>query len=79
MHKTYRNTSTVSLRINEEKSEYVVVNRRREGRQVEKTLESYEFKKMTEFKYLGTMITQLNNMEIKILKGSKWAISANIL
>jgi hypothetical protein len=30
---------------------------------------SYSFKKVSKFKYLGTMITLLNNMEYEILKG----------
>jgi len=42
----------------------------RYGRQAEEFLkvEPYSFKNISQFKYLGTMITQSNNMEYEILK-----------
>lgn len=49
---------------NEEKTEYMVASGRGEGRQTEKTLKmgTFKLKKMTQFKYLGIVITQSKNM-----------------
>jgi len=61
----------VGLQINEEKkTEYMEISRQRYGRQVEDFLKvgPYSFKNVSQFKYLGTMITQSNNMEYEILK-----------
>jgi hypothetical protein len=60
----------VSLKINEDKTEYMEVRRRLDGRQTEEFLKVgfYCFKKVSEFKYLATIITQLNNVEYEILK-----------
>jgi len=60
----------VGLQINEEKTEYMEISRQRYGRQVEDFLKVglYSFKNVSQFKYLGTMITQSNDMEYEILK-----------
>jgi len=60
----------VGLQINEEKTEYMEISRQRQGKQAEEFLKvgPYSFKNVPQFKYLGTMITQLNNMEYEILK-----------
>lgn len=73
MLKTYRNGKKMALQINEGKTEYMEVRIRRDERQTEKTLKvrPYSLKKVSKFKYLGTMITQSNNIEYEILKGFK--------
>jgi hypothetical protein len=47
----------VNLQINEEKTDYIDIRRRRDGRQTEEFLKvgSYSSKKLSEFKYLGTI------------------------
>jgi len=66
------------LQINEEKTKYMEARRQQDGKQAEHFLKvrSYSFKKVSEFKYLGTMITQSNNMEsngvrIKVSNGQQ--------
>ncbi|KAE9521507.1 hypothetical protein AGLY_018106 [Aphis glycines] len=60
----------VGLQINEEKTEYMEISRQRYGKQPEEFLKvgPYRFKNVPQFKYLGSMITQSNNMEYEILK-----------
>ncbi|KAL4119565.1 hypothetical protein QTP88_012370 [Uroleucon formosanum] len=60
----------VGLQINEERTEYMEISRQRYGRQVEDFLKigPYSFKNVSQFKYLGSMIIQSNNMEYEILK-----------
>jgi len=53
----------VGLRINEEKTEYMVVSRRN-GNQVQE--EFIEFKRVDQFKYLGSIITQDNDIKTEI-------------
>ncbi|KAL4141495.1 hypothetical protein QTP88_004125 [Uroleucon formosanum] len=60
----------VGLQINEEKTEYTEISRQRYGRQVDfLEVGPYSFKNVSQFIYLGTMITQSNNMEYDILEG----------
>lgn len=60
----------VGLQINEEKTEYMEISRQRYRGQVEDFLKvgPYSFKNVSQFKYLGTMITKSNDMEYEILK-----------
>lgn len=62
--------NNVGLYINEIKTEYILVKRRGDERQVENNskMRFYKFKNVTQLKYLSTTITQLNNMEIEIIK-----------
>ncbi|KAL4143760.1 hypothetical protein QTP88_006047 [Uroleucon formosanum] len=58
----------VGLRINEEKTEYMVVSRRN-GNLVQEEfieVEKYKFKRVDQFKYLGSIITQDNDIKTEI-------------
>ncbi|VVC32422.1 Reverse transcriptase domain [Cinara cedri] len=58
----------VGLRINEEKTKYMVVSRRN-GNQVQEEfieVEEYKFKRVDQFKYLGSIITQDNDIKTEI-------------
>jgi hypothetical protein len=58
----------VGLRINEEKSEYMVVSRRN-GNLVQDEfieVEEYKFRRVDQFKYLGLIITQNNDIKTEI-------------
>ncbi|VVC38751.1 Reverse transcriptase domain [Cinara cedri] len=59
----------VGLRVNEEKTKYMVVSRRN-GNQVQEEfieVEEYKFKRVDQFKYLGSIITQDNDIKTEIL------------
>jgi len=58
------------LQINEEKTEHMEISSQRYGKQAEEFLNvgPCRFKNIPQFEYLGTMITQSNNMEYEILK-----------
>ncbi|VVC44605.1 Reverse transcriptase domain [Cinara cedri] len=58
----------VGLRVNEEKTKYMVVSRRN-GNQVQEEfieVEEYKFKRVDQFKYLGSIITQDNDIKTEI-------------
>jgi hypothetical protein len=58
----------VGLRINEEKTEYMVVSRRN-GNLVQEEfieVEEYKFRRIDQFKYLGSIITQDNDIKTEI-------------
>ncbi|KAL4091796.1 hypothetical protein QTP88_026430 [Uroleucon formosanum] len=58
----------VGLKINEEKTEYMVVSRRN-GNQIQEEfieVEEYKFKRVDQFKYLGSIITQDNDIKTEI-------------
>jgi len=63
-----KDAKKVGLRINEEKTESMVVSRRK-GNQVQEKfikVEEYKYKRVNQFKYLGSIITQDNDTKIEI-------------
>jgi exonuclease III len=58
----------VGLKINEEKTEYMVVSRENRNRVQEEVIEveEYRFKRVDQFKYLGSVITQNNDIKTEI-------------
>jgi len=58
----------VGLTVNEEKTEYLVASRknRNGGREQYIKIEELKFKRVSQFKYLGSMITEDNNIKIEV-------------
>uniref|UniRef100_A0A2S2PC31 Reverse transcriptase domain-containing protein n=1 Tax=Schizaphis graminum TaxID=13262 RepID=A0A2S2PC31_SCHGA len=58
----------VGLEINAEKTEYMVVQRHEQigCRNAVLEVENYKFKRVQQFKYLGTLITQQNEIDTEI-------------
>jgi len=61
-------TNKVDLTVNEEKTEYLVVSRRNRngGREQYIKIEELKFKRGSQFKYLGSMITEDNEIKTEI-------------
>jgi len=71
-----KSSAKIGLRINEEKTKYMVVRRQNNARLNQLLrIDQYNFGKVEQFKYLGTILTQNNDtakeIEARILAGNK--------
>jgi len=58
----YKAASKVGLYKNEEKTDYIILSRRALPFCQSIKIDHYEFKKVEQFKYLGTILTEKNNV-----------------
>lgn len=58
----------VDFKINDSKTEYIIIGRRdqefQQGEYME--VEDYKFKRVSYFKYLGSIISQYNDLKIEV-------------
>jgi len=61
-------TEKIRLTVNDDKTEYLVVSRnnRNYGLEQHIKLEGHKFKKVSQFKYLGSIITQDNELKTEM-------------
>ncbi|KAF0769981.1 ribosome biogenesis protein TSR3 isoform X1 [Aphis craccivora] len=67
--KLIKTAEKVGLTINDDKTEYLVVSRSNRNYRLEQhfELEGHKFKKVSQFKYLGSIITQDNELKTEVL------------
>jgi hypothetical protein len=67
-NKLINTTKKVSLTVNEEKTEYLVASRRNINSGLEQyiKIEELKFKRVSQFKYLGSMIMQDNDIKTEV-------------